>query len=112
MTITKSSVKRAIDPDGDAILTYEDVDENQIQAVVLHTDLAGYGTNDVEEASATVTYVGKEKPDGTWLVMKIDTTSGTTIRYASEVNNALVTDYAAAWAARATLTYGTYSEVI
>lgn len=112
MTITPSSVKRAVDSTGDNILTYEDVDENQIQAVVIHTDLAGYGTNDVEEASATVTYVGKEKADGTWLLMKIDTTTGTVIRYASQANNALVTDYASAWAARATLTYGTFAEAV
>jgi hypothetical protein len=72
-----------------------------------------YGTNDIAEPSATITYVGKEKGDGSWLLMKIDTSSGTVIRYASIVNNATVTSYAAAWTARATTNvYGTYSEAI
>jgi len=75
--------------------------------------LGAFGTNNVDAASATVTYVGKENPGGAWLVMKIDTSSGTAITYASVINNALVTTYAAAWAARATtLSYGTYSEAI
>jgi hypothetical protein len=68
-----------------------------------------YQTNDIAEPSAVLTYFGKEKADGTWLVMSVDTTSGTAIRYASVANNAAITTYAAAWAARATLTYNTYA---
>jgi len=96
----------------------EDDDGLLIQAVAIvdsvgaQVDLADYGTNDVEEASSTVTYVGKEKRDGTWLVMKIDTTSGTSIRYASVENNALVTSYADAWSGRSALVYGVYSEAL
>jgi hypothetical protein len=72
------------------------------------SSVAAWGTNNVDEASATVTYVGQEKSDGTWRVMKIDTSSGTAITYAAIGNNSLVTTYASAWAARVSLTYGTY----
>ena len=68
-----------------------------------------YSTNDVEEVGA-VTYIGKEDPDGGWYVQKIDTTSGTSIRYASVSNNPSIGSYTAAWTDRTTLTYGTYSE--
>lgn len=71
--------------------------------------LREYGTNDVA-VSGDITYVGKEKLDGTWLVLKIDVSSDTEIRYASLLNNGAVADYAAAWAGRAGLSYGTYAE--
>jgi len=67
-----------------------------------------YITNDVVEPSATLTYVGKEDADGDWYIQSIDTTSGTSIRFATETNNPTYTTYATAWADRATLTYGTY----
>lgn len=130
MTLQKSYVLRAVDSTGTKILTYEDTaQEIEVQAVTIvdaagnqtgvvnnpllvDTSIAEYYTNDIEEASTTVTYVGKEKADGTWLLMKIDITTGTVIRYASEVNNALVTDYASAWADRATLVYETFAEAV
>jgi len=68
------------------------------------------GANDVEEASDTLSYVGLEQRDGTWVVQTIDTSSGTSIRYATVANNAGVADYATAWAARASLVYGIYGE--
>lgn len=71
-----------------------------------------YAVNDVASPSATITYVGKESQAGAWLVQKVDTTSGVVVRYASIANNALVVGYAAAWAARAGLTYGTFSEAM
>jgi len=83
-----------------------------VDSVGAQVDLADYGTNDVEEASSVITYVGKEKRDGTWLVMKIDTSSGTSIRYASVENNTLIAAYADAWSGRATLTYETYAEAL
>lgn len=118
MSLTPDSIKRAVDASGDDILTFETAGSKQVQAVALvdnigaQVDLSEYGTNDVEEASSVITYVGKEKRDGTWLVMKIDTSSGTSIRYASVENNALITAYDDAWTGRATLTYGTYAEAL
>jgi len=67
-----------------------------------------YVTNDVAIPSATLTYVGKEDADGDWYIQSIDTTSGTSIRFATETNNPTYTAYADAWTDRATLTYGTY----
>jgi len=94
--------------DGEGITVTGPLTNTELRA----SPLPVYGTNNVETASATVTYVGKETASGTWLVMKIDTSSGTAITYASQINNALVTTYAAAWAARAGLTFGTYSEAV
>jgi len=69
-----------------------------------------YSTNDIDEASVTVTYIGKEDADGNWFVMKIDTSSGTAFTYATITNNPTqTTGYADAWADRATLTYSAYS---
>ena len=37
-----------------------------------------YFTNDLDDyTTANVTYIGKEKKDGTWFIMKIDETNGT-----------------------------------
>lgn len=83
-------------------------------AAVADTELLGevraWGTNDVDEASATVTYVGMERAGGEWVVKKLDTAAGTSIRYATITNNPGAGAYAAAWAARAGLAYGTYGE--
>ena len=69
-----------------------------------------FATSDIDEASATVTYIGKMDADGGWMIQKIDTSSGTAFTYATVLNNTSVTSYADAWTARATLTYGTYSQ--
>lgn len=98
------SVKRTPDASGDDIAVVT-IDGKQVQAVA---NLDRFGTNDVASPSATLTYVGKTDAAATWLVMSIDTTSGTSIRYATVLNNVAVLTYAAAWAARATLTYSTY----
>lgn len=106
-----SSVKRTPDAAGDDIATFSLLSK-QYQAALLADDagnvLHSFGTNDVASPSAVLTYVGKTSADGTWLVMSIDTTSGTAIRYATATNNPAVTDYATAWATRATLTYSAY----
>lgn len=65
-----------------------------------------FDVNDVVTAG-DVTYVGKEDKSGRWCVQKVDESSGTVITYATVLNNAEVTSYAAAWAARESLTYGT-----
>ena len=66
-----------------------------------------YGTNNVEEIGA-ITYIGKEDPAGSWFIQKVDTSSGTSIRYASVKNNPSTTSYTTAWTNRASLTYDTY----
>jgi hypothetical protein len=71
---------------------------------------SAFATNNIDEASATVTYIGKEDADGAWFIMKIDTSSGTAFTYATITNNTdQTTGYADAFADRATLTYSTYS---
>ena len=69
-----------------------------------------YKANDIEEASSTLTYVGKEDSAGNWLVVKIDESSGTSVQYATESNNSGIYDYSTAWSGRASLTYQDYSE--
>jgi hypothetical protein len=104
---------------GETVAVSGPLTDTQLRATDVPVTLAGetvvlneYGVNDVATAGA-VTYVGKEKSDGTWLVVKVDESSGTVIRYASVINNALVADYATAWAARATtLVYGTYGAAL
>lgn len=107
MPLTPSSTKRSVDATGDDILTFTTASGKLIQVVA---DVAGYVTNDLEEATATQTYIGKERADGAWMVVSMDTSSGVVLRYATVTNNATVATYAAAWAARATLTYETYGE--
>jgi hypothetical protein len=78
--------------------------------VEIFNDRTVYATSDIDEASATVTYIGKMDADGAWMVMKIDTSSGTAFTYATIKNNVTLTTYALGWAGRATNTYGTYQE--
>lgn len=126
MPLSGSSVIRSTDPSGDSIKTFDDGTGKQAQAIVLIDDSAAqvgiasnplraatqgaFGTNDVATPSATVTYVGKSDKSGTWLVQKVDTSSGTSIGWATATNNAAVTTYANAWTNRATLTYGRFDE--
>jgi hypothetical protein len=73
-------------------------------------DIEEWGMNDYEDASDTISYVGYEKADGTWNIIKIDSTTGYSISWATVLNNATVNTYSDAWTARATLTYGDYRE--
>ena len=76
------------------------------------TKLNTFATSDIDEASATVTYIGKMDADGAWLIMKIDeSTNPTALTYATVLNNPTLTSYALGWAGRTTATYGTYAEV-
>ena len=68
------------------------------------------GTNNIDEASSTLTYVGKEDADGVWVIMAIDTSSGTSITYATQTNNPTYTNYSDAWTDRASLTYSAYKD--
>lgn len=135
MALIRSSVNRALDPDGTAIAMLRDSFTGQeIQAVALVDEqalqtgtpgsplqtadaallvqvqaLREFAVNDVETAE-DVMYIGKERQDGYWLLMKV--TGSTTVRYASSLNNPTVTTYAEAWAARAALLFGYYSEAV
>ena len=67
-----------------------------------------YQTNNLEDAATL--YVGKAKPDGTWVVEKfVDATGVKT--YANLSNNLSVTTYSDAWTNRATLTYNRFDEI-
>jgi len=81
----------------------------EVTLAKVNTNLEEYGINNIDPVSAVLTYTGKEDKDGNWLVVKIDTTTGTVITYATELNNALVTTYADAWSGRAGLTYNVFS---
>jgi hypothetical protein len=75
------------------------------------TQVAEYGLNDVLEVG-DVTYLGKEAGEDKWLVLKIDSSSGTSFRYASIKNNSTITTYSDAWSNYATLTYETYPKAL
>lgn len=65
-----------------------------------------YQVNEVDDASG-ITYVGKAKTDGKWLIEKI-TESGEDLSkgYANLSNNSGVATFTNAWTNRASLTYG------
>lgn len=69
-----------------------------------------YGINDIDD-TGLITYIGKETADGTWVINKLDTTSGIVVTYASIDNNPTITSYQDAWTDRATLTYGLFNQV-
>lgn len=78
---------------------------------VTSTALNAYGTNNIDEASATVVYICKEDADGAWYILKIDSSSNpNSFTYASVINNSTVTSYNDAYTNRASLTYGKYSQ--
>lgn len=68
-----------------------------------------YGLNDEYESGA-VKYLGMESADGKYLIRKIDSSSGKSFRYATVVNNPLVTSYADAWSSKESLSYGTIAD--
>jgi len=61
------------------------------------------------DSGPTYLYVGLTNEDGDWYIKRV-AQDGSTIAHATITNNPLVTDYASAWAARATLTYGRFDE--
>lgn len=66
-----------------------------------------YDTNDIDEAGAGITYIGKQLAAGDYLILKIDESANpTTFRYADLTSNPTRTTYSAAWSNRATLIYG------
>lgn len=115
MSMNKTSVNRSVDPDGDQILVFEDAQQRKAQSVVIvdgDGNLTGeFATNDMATVGL-VTYVGKEKSDQTWMIVKIDETTGMAIRYATQTNNALITTYTNAWASKETLVYDVYAAAL
>lgn len=59
-------------------------------------------------SSGGITYTGNENSEGAWYIFRLN---GDTIRYASNNNNTSYANYSAAWADKASLTYGLPSEV-
>lgn len=72
-------------------------------------EISLYAVNDMSDMVSNITYVGREKDNGSWCVVKMDETSGTSMLYATVANNAGITTYADAWTGRAGLTYNYYS---
>lgn len=83
-------------------------DLNDIGYRFIHSQL--FGTNDIDEASSTITYIGTESFEGDWRIKKIDTSSGVNFTYATEKNNSDYNNYTDAWTARASLTYQDYKD--
>ena len=81
-----------------------DEDTNTIQVSDKNSIITEYADQDIDQG-ATLQYVGSSKMDGTWLVKKIDESTGTEIRFANVSNNATKTTYTAAWTDRVTLNY-------
>ena len=76
-------------------------------------DTNNYYTNDLDDyTEENIMYVGKEKNDGTWLIMKLDMTSGIIIRGASSINNSTYSTYTDAWNNRTSLIYDYLKEVL
>jgi hypothetical protein len=73
-------------------------------------DTIVYNTNNIDEASTTVCYIGMEDKNGSWSVKRIDTTSGASFTYATVKNNTSYLTYDTAWTARAALTYENYGD--
>jgi hypothetical protein len=67
-----------------------------------------YQTNNLEDSEPL--YVGKSKPNGTWLVEKFVNATGAKT-YANLSNNLSVATYSDAWTNRATLTYNRFDEI-
>lgn len=75
-------------------------------------EIQKYQTNDIDKVSDTLFYVGKESSIAEWLLVKIDTTSGAALLYASITNNPSYTTYTNAWIDRSTLTYQKFSSAL
>lgn len=101
-----------------SIIDIENLEHNETNnakkvVIVAKETIEGFFTNDIDDYSETnIMYIGKEKEDGTWLILKIDMNSGTVIRGATETNNAAYTTYSDAWSNRLSLTYGYLKDVI
>lgn len=85
-------------------------DDGNGKSFVRIRDTSRFNTNDIEEASSTVTYIGLESSNNKWWIKKIDTSSGNSFQHASVTNNSSYTDYDTAWTNRATLTYENYGD--
>jgi len=78
-------------------------------APVLLEGKDAYAVNNIEDVEP-ILYVGKTRPDGAWLVIQYDDTTGV-MGYAALNTNPGFTSYGAAWAARASLAYGLFNSV-
>ncbi len=95
-----------IDMDSEGLATSAKQDD-----IIANTDK--WETNAIDDYTTTnVTYICKEKADGTWWIKKISEAGDYPVfTHASALNNPTVTTYAAAFSARATtLVYGNYNE--
>jgi len=95
---------------GVELVAYDPVNADTEKALkrVTTNALGEYSMNDKTE-DATIVYVGLEDSSADWIIQKLDYTSGLSRRFATKLNNPLVTSYADAWTAKdTTLVYGTY----
>jgi hypothetical protein len=98
---------------GYEISSTKDGDKRHLDVKLASSDVSALGggtyqTNNLEDA-ATI-YIGKTKPNGTWLVEKFVQSTGAKT-YANLSNNGSVTSYSDAWTNRATLVYGRFDEI-
>ena len=107
MSYNQSTVKRAIDATGSDIRTFADGAGAHIQAVA---PIPIHDVNDLAEVG-DLTYIGIENANAEWIIKRLDESSNLSIRYATIANNGGYSTYSSAWAARASLSYGLYSEL-
>lgn len=83
-----------------------DEDGNAVTLLSKNDVLDCYQTSDIDEASATVTYIGATDRAGNWYIKKIDTSSGVTMRFIKGTSS-----YTTNWTNRASLSYDYFSVV-
>lgn len=71
-----------------------------------------YEASDQDTTGATYQYFGFVTQDSNWVIQRFDLSVANVInyRYATTNNNTGYTNYAAAWTARASLSYGYFYE--
>ena len=85
--------------------------DTAVSVVVTDDEARVFQTNDIDDyTTSNVTYIGKEKSDGTWWIVKIDETGDYAVKgHATVTNNPTLTTYTLAWTDRVTATYSDYS---
>lgn len=71
--------------------------------------LASFETNDLDKVSGALLYDCGEDANGRWCIQKVDSSTGMSIRFATQANNPTYTDYASAFTNHLSLNYDLFS---
>ena len=106
----KDSSNQMINP---ATIEKQEIIIEKQEEILDKLNIGDYYTNDIDNFSEVdIMYIGKEKRDGTWLIMRIDMVNGTVIRGANIVNNSTYENYSTAWDNRLSLNYDYLKNVL